>query len=378
MIVVFGIITALYVIFISLLYVAYNKIKPFRSEFENPISRFSIIIPFRNEAKNLEALLNSICSIKYPKSLFEIILVDDDSEDNSVDIIEDYLNRRKCEDFSEISIIKNNRQSNSPKKDAIQTAMLKSKYEWIITTDADCTVPSLWLQTFDAFIKNKSPKLIVAPVTYEVSNTILDNFQLHDFLSLQTATVAGFGIGNPFLCNGANLCYSKPVFIELNGFDGNNNIASGDDLFLMEKMVKNYPNDVQYLKTQDAIVRTKPEPTLKALFNQRIRWASKTSSYNNAYNKTLAFVVLLINASLVTCFTFVILGFVSWRILAAFYIIKFSIDFLFILRSSRFYKQNYSLVFYPFNSLMYPFFVIAVTFYSMFFKYKWKGRTFKK
>ena len=378
MIVVFSIITALYVVFISLLYVAYNKVKAFRSEFENPKARFSIIIPFRNEAKNIDALLNSTNQIKYPKSLYEIILVDDDSEDNSVDIIEGHLNRRKCEDFAEISIIKNHRRSNSPKKDAIQTAILKAKYEWIITTDADCTVPVLWLQTFDAFIKNKAPKLIVAPVTYDVSNTILDNFQLHDFLSLQTATVAGFGIGNPFLCNGANLCYSKSIFIELNGFDGNNNIASGDDLFFMEKVVKNYPNAVHYLKTQDATVRTKPEPTLKALFNQRIRWASKTSSYNNAYSKTLAFVVLLMNATLVTCLTFVILGFVSWRILAAFYIIKFSIDFLFILRSSRFYKQNSSLVFYSLNSLMYPFFVVAVTFYSMFFNYKWKGRRFKK
>ncbi|PTM09976.1 MAG: glycosyltransferase [Bacteroidetes bacterium] len=378
MIVLFVVITAIYVVFISILFVAYGKVKSFNSISEHHKTRFTIVIPFRNESKNFEALLNSISLIKYSKSLYEIILVNDDSEDNSVDIIEYYLNKVKGKDFAEISIINNRRLSNSPKKDAIQTAVLRAKFEWIVTTDADCVVPSLWLQNFDVFINEKSPKLIVAPVTYKTSNTFLDNFQLHDFLSLQTATVGGFGIRNPILCNGANLCYAKSTFIELKGFDGNNNIASGDDLFFMEKVVEKYPNDVQYIKSQKTTVLTIPEPTWKALLNQRIRWASKTSSYNNVSSKVLAFVVLLMNASLVACFVFTILGLLSWEIFSVFFIIKFSIDFFFILRSSNFFNQNNSLFYYPLNSLMYPFFAVAVSFYSMFFKYQWKGRSFKK
>jgi cellulose synthase/poly-beta-1,6-N-acetylglucosamine synthase-like glycosyltransferase len=377
MTVIFFIITAFYSIFIGVLYLAYSREKDFQFKTKNSKSRFSVVVPFRNEASNLEPLLHSIKALNYPKALFEIILVDDDSEDHSVDVIESFI--KKHHDFIQnIAIIRNKRSSQSPKKDAITTAIYFSNFEWIVTTDADCVVPELWLQSFDTFIQHKTPKLIVAPVGYRISNSILDYFQLHDFLSLQTATVGGFGIGIPFLCNGANLCYNKAVFKELNGFKGRTNIASGDDLFFMEKVVENYPNDIHFLKSKNAFVYTKPEATLKALFHQRVRWASKTSAYNNLFSKLLALVVLLMNASLIVCFMFSILGLQSWSILSVIFIIKFCIDFFFIFRSSNFFKQNSSLISYPLSSLIYPFFVVAVSCYSMFFKYHWKGRSFKK
>ena len=377
MIYVFGTITAIYVIVISILYVAFSKVKPFEINNTNPSTRFSIIIPFRNEAENLEALLNSIFSIEYPRDLFEVILVDDASEDNSVEIINSYLKKDANKNVA-ISIINNERKSNSPKKDAIETAISMAKFKWIVTTDADCIVPKLWLQSFNLFILKKAPKLVVAPVTYIVTNSILDNFQLHDVLSLQTATIGGFGIGNPFLCNGANLCYSKSAFKELNGFEDNNAIASGDDLFLMEKIAEIYPNHVHYLKTQEVVVYTKPESTIKSLFNQRVRWASKTSAYANIFSKTLALLVFLMNALIVVSIVLSMFGLFSLQISLVLFLIKFGIDFLFILKSSSFFKQNSSLIYFPLNSLIYPIFVVAVSCYSMFFNYKWKGRSFKK
>lgn len=375
MIIIISIITALYTILMCVLYVAYQKVKPFKLTNETEATRFSIIIPFRNEAQNLDALLDSIKAINYVKNLYEIIFVDDESKDNSVGIIKSYI---RDNEHTDISILKNERHSNSPKKDAIKTAISKAKYEWIITTDADCIVTSNWLQSFNQFIIAKSPKLIVAPVTYKSTYTILNYFQLHDFLSLQTATVSGFGISNPFLCNGANLCYDKTIFNDLNGFEGNDDIASGDDVFFMAKVFNNNPKDVHYLKSRSAIVFTIPESTLKGLFNQRVRWASKTSAYNNTFSKILAFIVLLMNASLVLCSVLVILGLFSWQFLSIFFVVKFSIDLLFISRSSSFFRQNTTLMAYPLNSFIYPFFVVFVSFYSIFFSYKWKGREFKR
>lgn len=377
MIYLFSVITVLYVIIISILYVAYSKVKSFKVKATNPSSRFSIIIPFRNESKNIETLLNSIFTLKYPKTHYEIILVDDDSEDSSVSVINSYLKKHNNNDLN-ISIIKNDRKSISPKKDAIATAISMAKFEWIVTTDADCIISNLWLQSFNQFIIEKKPKFIVAPVTYNISNSIIDNFQLHDFLSLQTATVGGFGIGIPFLCNGANLCYSKSVFKELNGFKGNDTIASGDDLFLMEKITEHYLSDILYLKTPDVVIYTKPESSIKSLLNQRIRWASKTSAYKNVFSKILAFIVLAMNASIVAGFVLVLIGSLIWQYLFVIFLIKFFVDFLFILKSSNFFKQNSSLIYYPLNSISYPLFVLIVAFYSMFFKYKWKGRVFNK
>ena len=375
MIIIISIITALYTILIGVLYVAYQKVKPFKLTHQAETSRFSIIIPFRNEAQNLDALLDSIKAIKYGKKLYEIIFVDDESEDNSVGIIKSYI---RDNENTDISILKNERQSYSPKKDAIKTAISKAKYEWIITTDADCIVTSNWLQSFDQFIIAKCPKLIVAPVTYKSTYSILNYFQLHDFLSLQTATVSGFGISNPFLCNGANLCYDKSTFNDLNGFEGNDDIASGDDVFFMAKVFNNSPKDIHYIKSRSAIVYTRPQSTLPSLFNQRVRWASKASAYNNTFSKILAFIVLLMNASLVLCTVLALLGLFSWQFLSILFVMKFSIDILFISRSSCFFKQNITLISFPLNSFIYPFFVVLVSFYSIFFSYKWKGRQFKR
>ena len=86
------------------------------------------------------------------------------------------------------------------------------------------------------FSKVNNSVMMVGPVSYNIlKHSFLENFQLLDFLSLQAATLGGFGIKKPFLCNGANLAYKKTVFTKLNGFQGNENIASGDDIFLFEK-----------------------------------------------------------------------------------------------------------------------------------------------
>ena len=60
------------------------------------------------------------------------------------------------------------------------------------------------------------------------------------------------------MCNGANLAYEKKVFYEVGGFEGIDKIASGDDMLLMHKIQKIYPDKIGYLKSADVIVKTQP------------------------------------------------------------------------------------------------------------------------
>ncbi|MDF1518293.1 MAG: glycosyltransferase, partial [Lutibacter sp.] len=189
-----------------------------------PKNRFSIVIPFRDEAHNLPNLLNSVSVLNYPSELYEILLVNDDSQDNFNQIIEEF---NKQNPKLNLHLIQNIRKTQSPKKDAINTAINLSNFEWIVTTDADCLVPKLWLQLFDQFIEEEKPVFISASVKFITQNSFLFHFQNLNFTSLMGSTIGGFGIGNPFMCNGANLCYHKKTFLELNGFEGNDNIASG-------------------------------------------------------------------------------------------------------------------------------------------------------
>lgn len=367
-------ITFIYVLLIASFIYGFEKVRPFKLTNLAPKTRFTVVIPFRNEADQLPQLLTSIQSLQYPKHLFEIIFVDDDSDDDSVELIKGFLANAR----NDIKVISNERTTNSPKKDAITKAVQQANYNWIITTDADCIIPKYWLDGYDAFIQQTNLKCVAGPITYNAPNSFLNRFQTLDFLSLQGATIGGFGIQKPFLCNGANFAYTKEAFNSVNGFNGNTQIASGDDIFLLEKMAKHYPKDIRFLKCENAIVSTNPERSWKDLFEQRIRWASKTSSYNNWFGKLTGFIVLLMNSVVVFCILFSAFGIIKATVLFYVLFIKFNIDVLLIYKAATFYNQKAAIKSYLFGFLLYPFFSVYIALISLFKEYKWKDRTYKR
>lgn len=354
----------------------FGKISEFKLKHIPAKTKFTVVIPFRNEAKHLNKILTSIKALNYPKHFFEIILVDDESEDNSLEIINNFYFEDKT--GPKIQVISNERKTMSPKKDAITSAIKKATNNWIITTDADCKLPKYWLDSFDEYIQKTNAICIAAPVNYESQNSLLSQFQVLDILSLQGATIGGFGIGQPFMCNGANFAYKKSVFFSISGFNGNTDIASGDDIFLLEKVNKTYPKHLHYLKCKQAIVTTQPQSTWQDLLEQRIRWAAKTTAYNNWYGKLTGFVVLLMNLLLVTALALLLAGFVNFRVMLCLAFIKFNIDLLLIFKSALFSNQEKILKSYLSSFIIYPFFSIYAGCLSLFLGYKWKGRYFKK
>jgi len=369
------IISLVYSILILFFIIGFDKIEVYKPKNKGIKTNFTIIIPFRNEALNLPNLLNSLGTLNYPLEKFEIILVNDNSNDDFKNVLNSF--KSKYIDI-DLMLIDNIRKSNAPKKDAIDIGIETSKYEWIITTDADCILPKNWLNTLDDFIQNQSPKMVVSPVAFQVRNKFLDNFQNLDFLSLQGSTIGGFGIDKPFLCNGANLCYSKAAFVEVNGFKGNNKIASGDDIFLLEKMRNQFPEKVKYLKSIDVIIITNPEKTWKQLIQQRIRWASKTTAYDNNFGKMVGVIVFITNTYLIALFILASIKSVSWSTFGLFFLMKFNIDFILLYKTSLFFKCQKSLKIYLTSSVLHPIFTVFVGLLSFKKGYQWKGRKFKK
>lgn len=378
MIWIFIFIFSCYAVLIIALTFGLYKIKEFASEKTISKTSFSVLIPFRNEAENLPNLLKSILELDYNTSLVEFIFIDDASSDDSIKIITQVLGKtlqkRKIKPTN-FKIIANKRTSKSPKKDAITTAISKAKHNWIVTTDADCVLPKKWLKILDNFIQDKQPKMVVAPVNYKVENSFLEQFQLLDFMSLQGTTIGAFGIEIPFLCNGANLAYQKEEFLKLNGFNGNNQIASGDDIFLFEKFLENDKKSVHYLKSRDAIVTTFPVKTWKNLTHQRIRWAAKTSNLKSTLVKAIGILVFLMNLGVILS---LFLKF-NLRLFLLILVLKISVDVLLFFPTLRFFKHQKSFIkWYLFSSILYPFFSVFIVLKSLFTNYNWKGRTFKK
>jgi cellulose synthase/poly-beta-1,6-N-acetylglucosamine synthase-like glycosyltransferase len=350
-----------------LLIYGFTKVKKYQKTDLKPQTSFSIIVPFRNEAENLPKLLQSFSNLNYPNDLFEVILIDDNSKE-----------KFQVSHFTfHVLQADNIRTSNSPKKDAISTAMQHVKTNWVITTDADCLVPENWLLAFDNYIQQYDVSMLAGAVTYECKNSFLDHFQQLDLTSLQGATIGSFGLQKAFMCNGANFAYTKSLFEKLNGFDGNNKIASGDDVFLLQKAANLFPDKVHYLKSEEAIVITKPTENWKSLFYQRVRWAAKTSSYQSNFGKSLGLIVFFGNLSFVIAFCFSVLGVLPYPFFVLFAFSKFTIDFVLLYITNQFLTKTRikSLLL---SSLLYPFFSSAVALYSLFGSYEWKGRRFGK
>ena len=273
-------------------------------------------------------------------------------------------------------MIKNVRKSNSPKKDAIETAIQIAKHDWIITTDADCLVQKDWLTIYDQYIQKNEVEMVASGVCYIPKKGFLSAFQNLDFLSLQGATIGSFGINQPFMCNGANFAYSKSFFKELNGFQGNETIASGDDVFLLQKAVSVAPKKVGFLLAKESIVATNPVATWSDLFQQRVRWASKSTGYSSVYGKLLALVVFGGNLAWIVSFLLWLVGLLDQNIFMLFVALKFLIDFILIYKTANFFESKLQYVLA--SSLLYPFFSVSVAVYSLFGKYSWKGRNFRK
>ncbi|MFN4762384.1 glycosyltransferase [Gillisia sp. Q332] len=386
-------ITGLYLTLMLALLIGWRKIPEFKLKHAPSEISFSIIIPYRNEAENLPVLLNSILKLKYPLSLFEILLVNDSSEDGSEKICSHFKTRYP---ELQISLLENQRLSGSPKKDAILTGIKMAIYPYILTTDADCELPPFWLQAFNEKILETGAKLIAGPVStfkarLNATGKYLNKqeikkekrrlkyfhaFQEMDFLSLQIAGAGGFGLEKAFMCNGANLCYNKSAFFELDGFSGNGEISSGDDVFLLQKFTEKKLK-IAFLKCEEAIVLTKPQKDLSALISQRIRWAAKTPAYKSLFAKSIGFSVLLMNFSLILGSLLTFFDFIPYQPVLLAFFFKFNMDFALLFYSAEFFNRKDILRNYFWSSLVYPVFSTSVAFMSLFKKFEWKGRKFR-
>ena len=353
------------------------KLKPFiPNSIYTPKTSFTILIPARNEAENIAGLLLSIIQQNYPPDLWEAIVIDDFSTDNTPSIVADLGKKYSNIRLAELSKILDIKQLNSYKKKAIETGISLSNNEWIITTDADCIAGKEWLATYDAYIQEVNPVFAGGPVAFTNDGSALQTFQCLDFMALQGITAAAVSAGLHAMCNGANLAYKKEVFYEVNGFKGIDNIASGDDMLLMNKIKTVYPDRMGYVFSSKAIIKTLPMPTLNGFINQRIRWASKTNKYKDFSVIVVLWMVLLLNISLLllpfAAFFYPIL--IAYWLLLIF--LKTWIEASFAVYIAAFFSIPIYLknVWLQLPHILYTSFAGC---FGMFGKYNWKGRQVK-
>ena len=342
------------------------RLKPFHPShyIYRPVS---IIIPARNEEDNIGKCLDSLLEQEYPSELMEIIVVDDQSDDRTAEIIKNYQDPR----IRLISILADEKFG---KKSAVAKGIQTSSHEIIITTDADCNFNRYWLATIVTCKEQNNAVMVAAPVAFLKEKSYLDIFQSLDFISLQGITAVAVSNRLFNMCNGANLLYNKTAFDKVKGFEGVDHIASGDDMLLMEKIDAAFPNQIAYCYAHNAIVETATASSWKTFLQQRIRWASKAKNYTSWSIKLTLLLVFMVN------FIAVILLILSLTDLdyLKFYLMYLAIKSIgelpFMLHVSMFFNKQKLIAWFIPSQILHTIYTVVAAFFGLITQYEWKGR----
>jgi cellulose synthase/poly-beta-1,6-N-acetylglucosamine synthase-like glycosyltransferase len=360
-------------IFLSKIYFGLSKLTNKVSE-KIPEEFVSIIVPFRNEEKNILKTYTSLTAQNYPQEKYEIIFVNDSSDDNSLELLRNLSKRENVGVYS----VPDDYSLNAHKKRAIRFGIEKSKGEIIVTTDADCMHSKDWLISLVKFMDAKTG-FISGPVEFNSDSTLFIRMQRLEFAGLVITGAGLIGSDNPIICNAANIAYRKKAFESVGGFTYQMSLSSGDDELLMQKIHLDTDYQIKFALDKKAIVSTEANPTLKDFYHQRKRWASKGLFYGDSFLLIKLVLIFLFYLSLLVQ---PILGF----LISAKYFLTFI--FLFLIKLSAEYlvlKKGTSLLFdfkilKPFlitEILQVPYILVS-GFMGMFGNLVWKDRKIKR
>lgn len=325
----------------------------------------SVVVPLRNEAKNLDELLIHLESQQYPKDLREFVLVNDHSTDETTDAL------KRVNGFNVLHLP----DGLSGKKAAITYGINHAKGSLITTLDADCLPGPGWLGSIATYYEEGNYKMISGPVAIRKPKGILASFQALELLSLVSSGGGATGVGKPIMCNGANLSYEKKIFEEVEGFKGNEHIQGGDDIFLMEKVNRHYTRgSVGFNKNPEGIVYTTASSGLKEFLNQRFRWVSKSPAYKDHFLITTAIIVLGFNLALLVSLTWAFVSLVGLWTFIGLFTLKCLVDFPILRSATRFAGQQKLMIQYVPFQFLYFFFIILSGILGNLLSFSWKGR----
>ncbi|MEM9922105.1 MAG: glycosyltransferase [Bacteroidota bacterium] len=355
----------------------WNKIPIFEpSEDFQPNTQISILIPARNEAANIEECVRTVFNQSYPTELFEVIVVDDHSTDDTLGLLQQLAHQYSKLQIIQLKDFVKGESIQSHKKKAIETAIGMAKGQLILTTDADCRVPTDWLRFHAAYYQTHRKRFIAAPVNFFREKSLLERFQSLDFLGMMGITGAGIQGRFMRMCNGANLAYERETFELVGGFSGIDHLASGDDMLLMQKVAARFPDSIGYIKNPLATVQTKAQPTYQTFVQQRIRWGSKSGSYHEWQVIAMLGVVFLFCCNIL--FSLVLIPFIGYAALWLFLMQllgKSIADYALLGTMAHFFDRRDLLsIFFP-AQLMHTLYIVVVgTLSNLKKEYHWKGR----
>lgn len=364
----------LYAILMGAISIGWYRLPIFSKSKESTL-KVSVIVPVRNEEQRLAVLVNDMMAQDYPKKDFELIFVDDHSDDRTRQVIHSFMEVFSWEGIRFISLA--DFPGREGKKAAIETGVEKASGALIVTTDADCRFSNTWLSTIAAYYQAHKPKMMLAPVRMNPGNSLFGSLQALEFASLVATSAGSVSAGFPLLANGANLAFEKEAFLQVGGYSSNKQYPSGDDIFMLQSIRKQFgAKAVHYIKSQPAMVSTPAQAGFSEFLNQRLRWVSKNKGYRDSNVLASGALVYAVNALLPVL---VITGFfdvLAWQAAFIWYIAKMVIDFPIMAGVTSFSGIGKTILLLPFIEILNAIYTAIIGVAGVFIAYEWKGRRY--
>jgi cellulose synthase/poly-beta-1,6-N-acetylglucosamine synthase-like glycosyltransferase len=357
----------LYAVFLLVpgFYFAFSKTG--EAEKFSPQLFISVILPVRNEEKNIAVCLESLDGLNYPKELFEIILINDHSTDRTKAIAEQFSKL-----MPNLRVLEN-LPANEGKKSAITWGIQSAKGNFIATTDGDCIVPENWLLNIAEAFEKRDAVFVAGPVAYKKRFRLFRDLLEIEQVVLQIVSAGAMNMGFPMMCSGANLAYTKRFFSDSNGYE-NDRFASGDDMMLMLKASRLHKNKLHFITKRSSIVRTNAASGFAEAIQQRSRWISKFSAYKTGLTGMVGMLVFLANFMLVALAVISLWEPAVLRVFLSALCGKMLVDLLLLSLAVPFFREPRLLLLAPSGEVFYPFLALISTLARLSGSFSWKGR----
>jgi len=362
-----------YILFTRKIYSGLGKLKAIDKDTNSSYPHVSVIVPARNEEVNIEETLQSLAQQIYPIEKIQVVLVNDRSTDQTSGIMSKY-----AEGYSHFKKIDINDLPTgiSPKKNAINTGIMETNGDIIITTDADCTHSPNWITNLVKYFEPDIGLVAGLTVFTKNQNSLIHRLHALDFLSHSFIGAGAIGAGDGMNCTGANLAYRRKAYMELQGYGDKKHMVSGDDEFFLHRLIQNGKWNVVHTSEEDLTVYSKPPKALKDILHQRSRWGSK-GIYYPLKIKFVASGIFTYYLMLVLSPLIVLTSSLNISIYLFCVFIKILSDLMVISKGCKVFRLKLPIRDFILLSLIHPLLIIVTAIQGHFFPFQWKGEFYR-
>lgn len=357
--------TISYIVLTLFLLIAVNVYKAFIFQLNKnslPVStpKLSLIIAAKNEEHNIPSLIESIENLNYPKENFEVIIVDDNSDDKTAQLIQSGITGK-----SNFTFVKADIKELEGKKGALNIGIKKSKYNFIVITDADCRPGVNWLNSVAGALDYGYDFVFgVAPIT--AGPSLVEKLSAFENLRNTYLTISAVGMNIPYSAAARSFAFRKSSFQRLGGFTKTTDTISGDDDLLLREAVKHKMLIGTFIEDDTFVYSASPK-NFNEYFLQKKRHLQTSFHYLLKQKMFLGFWHLI---NLVSLFS-IVLVFVSPVLILPF-IIKLIYDQFIVLRHQKKLGHSFKIYEVIYLQILFEIFLIINFFNSLSGKSVWK------